>query len=138
MSDNGNTPDGAVSAEQREAALALLKAWDSQAMRNAAASGNADFAPEIGSIAFENIFARLWARPGLDARSRSLLTLGILIALRAESELRIHFQIALANGLTKQELEEVVYHASGYAGFPAAITARNVAIESMRGEGQID
>ena len=49
---------------------------------------------------------------------RSLVTLGILIALRATDELKAHFRIALTNGLTEAELAEVIYHASGYAGFP--------------------
>jgi 4-carboxymuconolactone decarboxylase len=138
MSTSGINPGAEITEAQRKAAMALLGTWDSQAMRDAQAAGNGDFAKEIGSIAFENVFARLWTRDGLDARSRSLLTLGILIALRAEDELRIHFQIAQANGLSREELEEVIYHATGYAGFPAAATARRVAIESMRAEGQID
>ncbi len=49
-----------------------------------------------------------------------------LIALRANDELKIHFQIALRNGLTVEEIEEVVYHMTGYAGFPAAAAARNI------------
>ncbi|MBA3054549.1 MAG: carboxymuconolactone decarboxylase [Sphingomonadales bacterium] len=101
-------------------------------------SAGAAFAPETGAIAFENIFARLWVRPGLDQRARSLLTLGILIGLRAEDELQIHMMVALANGVTMQELEEVVYHASGYAGFPAANVARRAAVAAFRKEGLID
>jgi 4-carboxymuconolactone decarboxylase len=86
-------------------------------------------ADELGDLAVEDVFGRLWARPGLDLRSRSLVTLGILIALRAEGEQRFHWKIALRNGLTVTELEEVIYHAAGYAGFPAAATARKVAQE---------
>ncbi|MEZ0051333.1 4-carboxymuconolactone decarboxylase [Mycobacterium sp. MAA66] len=85
------------------------------------------FAPELMDIGVESIFGRLWSREGLDRRDRSLVTLGILIALRAEEELKAHFQIARQNGLTDDELAEVIYHASGYAGFPAANTARNIA-----------
>ncbi|KMS61409.1 carboxymuconolactone decarboxylase [Sphingobium baderi LL03] len=125
--------------EQREAALALLRSFDSQVMREAAEGGaKTGFAQEIGPIAFENVFARLWTRPGLDKRARSLLTLGILIGLRSEDELQIHMMIALANGLTMQELEEVIYHASGYAGFPAANSARRAAVTAFRKEGLID
>jgi 4-carboxymuconolactone decarboxylase len=88
-----------------------------------------EFAGELGDIAMELAWGALWARPGLDPRSRSLVTLGISIALRASDELRIHFPIAARNGLTRTELEEVVYHAAGYAGFPAAGTAMQVARE---------
>jgi len=89
------------------------------------------FAPELMGIGIENIFGRLWTREGLSRRDRSLVTLGILITLRASDELKFHFQIARNNGLTDEELAEVIYHASGYAGFPAANTAKSVAIEAL-------
>jgi 4-carboxymuconolactone decarboxylase len=87
------------------------------------------FAAELSDLAVTNVFGRLWAREGLDRRARSLLTLGILIALRAAGELRIHFLIARANGLTREEIEEVIYHSTGYAGFPAATEAAKIATE---------
>jgi 4-carboxymuconolactone decarboxylase len=89
------------------------------------------FAPELMEIGIENIFGRLWTREGLSRRDRSLVTLGILIALRATEELKAHFRIARQNGLSDEELAEVIYHASGYAGFPAAATAKNVAVEAL-------
>lgn len=92
-----------------------------------------DFGKDLGTLSTENVFANLWSRCGLSRRDRSLVTLGILIALRAEDELRFHFPIAIRNGLTRRQLEEVVYHASGYAGFPAASLAKHVAEESLTG-----
>ena len=92
------------------------------------------FAPELMEIGVESVFGRLWARDGLSRRDRSLVTLGILIALRSTDELKAHFTIARNNGLTDDELAEVIYHASGYAGFPAAATARNVAVKAFEGE----
>jgi 4-carboxymuconolactone decarboxylase len=89
------------------------------------------FAPELMDIGIENIFGRLWTREGLSRRDRSLVTLGILITLRATEELKAHFRIARQNGLTDEELAEVIYHASGYAGFPAAATAKSVAVEAL-------
>ena len=53
-------------------------------------------------IGVENIFGRLWTREGLSRRDRSLVTLGILIALRATEELEAHFRIARQNGLTDE------------------------------------
>jgi len=85
------------------------------------------FAQELGKLSIENVFGTLWTRPGLDRRSRSLVTLGILIALRASSEMSVHFPIAIQNGLTEAELEEVIYHSSAYAGFPAASEASHIA-----------
>ena len=61
-------------------------------------------AGELGDMSLEHVFGALWTRPGLDRRSRSLVTLGALIALRATEELRYHFPIALRNGLTRDEI----------------------------------
>ena len=86
---------------------------------------------ELLELGLDHVFGSLWTRPGLDRRSRSLVTLGALIALRASEELKAHFPIALRNGLTVQEVEEVIYHMTGYAGYPAAATARSVAREVL-------
>ena len=89
------------------------------------------FADELGDMSVDHVFGALWTRPGLDRRSRSLVTLGALIALRAGDELKYHVPIALRNGLTVEEIEEVIYHMAGYVGYPAAATARNVAREVL-------
>jgi 4-carboxymuconolactone decarboxylase len=87
------------------------------------------FGDELLEIGIDNVFGRLWGREGLSRRDRSLVTLGILIALRATDELKSHLQIARNNGLTEDEIAEVIYHSSGYAGFPAANAACKVARE---------
>lgn len=119
--------------DQREQALKLVGEMTSPevaaALANAATSR--EFGAFIGELALRNVFAEVWARPGLDRRSRSLVTLGILIALRAFDELEAHCLIAIRNGLTVRELEEVIYQASAYAGFPAAHAARNVALKTL-------
>ena len=89
-------------------------------------------AGELMDLGIDHVFGALWARPGLDRRSRSLVTLGALIALRATEELKFHFPIALRNGLTIGEVEEVIYHMTGYAGYPAATNARNVARQVLK------
>jgi 4-carboxymuconolactone decarboxylase len=89
------------------------------------------FGDELLEIGIDNIFGRLWTREALSRRDRSLVTLGILITQRATDELRFHVQIARNNGLTEDEIAEVIYHASGYAGFPAANTARRIAREVL-------
>ncbi|MCV7164782.1 carboxymuconolactone decarboxylase family protein [Mycobacterium stomatepiae] len=84
-------------------------------------------AGELLELGLDHVFGSLWTRPGLDRRSRSLVTLGALIALRATDELKAHFPIALRNGLTVDEISEVIFHMTGYAGYPAAASARGVA-----------
>jgi 4-carboxymuconolactone decarboxylase len=116
----------------RDEGLQVLR----ELLPGAVADGEVDFgadgfAPDLMDIGIESVFGRLWAREGLSRRDRSLVTLGILVALRASEELHFHFKIARTNGLTDDELAEVIYHASGYAGFPAAVSARNVAAKAL-------
>src|SRR5438067_4071241 len=115
-------------------AIALFESWSSQAMKDAGGEPSSDFCAEIYDIAMDNVFARLWVREGLDLRARSFLTLGMLIALHAQEELKVHFPIALKNGCTLKELEEVIYHSTAYAGFPAANIARRAALATLRDE----
>jgi 4-carboxymuconolactone decarboxylase len=89
------------------------------------------FAHELGELSLDHVFGSLWTRPGLGRRERSLATLGALIAMRAVDELRFHMPISLRNGLTVEEIEEVVYHLTGYAGFPAANAARAIGREVL-------
>lgn len=83
---------------------------------------------EIGLVA---VWASIWGREGLSRRDRSLVTMSVLIALGAETELQHHVRIALTNGVTKDEIAEVIYHAAAYAGFPRATAARTAAREAL-------
>lgn len=90
------------------------------------------YAEELGRMSIENVFGSIWSNTDLDRKSRSLVTLGILIALGAEDELTIHLKIAKKNGLTDKELKAVIYQASAYAGFPAASKASHIAAEVFK------
>lgn len=115
----------------------VFAGFSSKVLEERVSEVSAQFAVELRDIAMENVFSKLWTRPGLDQRSRSLVTLGILIALRATDEFKLHSIIGLRNGLTIAELEEVIYHSTGYAGFPAATAAVAAATEALRKEGLI-
>lgn len=88
---------------------------------------------DLVDIGLTSVWGALWGREGLAPRDRSLVTLGILIALGAETELKTHVRIALTNGLTEDEIAEVIYHSSGYTGFPRAVAARTAAREALEG-----
>lgn len=103
-------------------------------VRNVGQQSPDSIAPELSNLSLEYAFGTLWSREGLDRRSRSLVTLGILIALRASKELSFHFPIAMTNGLSKEEIDKVIYHATAYAGFPAASEAANVAKTVLKKE----
>ena len=69
----------------------------------------------------------VWARPGLDRRTRSIVTLAALTSLRAENEIAMHVRAAITNGLTPAEISEVLLHTAVYAGLPAANAAFAIA-----------
>ena len=74
-------------------------------------------------------WGKVWARPGLERRVRSMLSVTLLAALGKKDELRTHLQGALNNGVTKDEIQEVLLHTTVYAGFPVGLEAFRVAKE---------
>jgi 4-carboxymuconolactone decarboxylase len=72
-------------------------------------------------------WGEIWTRPGLDRRTRSCITLAILTAFNYEDELAMHLRAALRNGLTPEEIKEVLLQAGVYAGVPAANRAFAIA-----------
>ena len=72
-------------------------------------------------------WGEIWARPGLDRRTRSCITLTALIALNRPDELEMHVHAALRNGLTAEEIREVILHSAVYCGVPAANSAFAIA-----------
>jgi 4-carboxymuconolactone decarboxylase len=73
----------------------------------------------------------IWTRDGLDRRTRSVVTLAVLATLRAEEELAMHVRAALRNGLTADEIKEVLLQVAIYAGVPAANAAFAVAQRTL-------
>ena len=82
-----------------------------------------EFSAPLQELVAENAWGSVWARDGLDRKTRSLITLAMLTALKASTELKTHVRGALRNGCTAEEIQEVLLHASAYCGFPAAIEA---------------
>ena len=74
-------------------------------------------------------WGEIWQRPGLTRRERSLITLAMLIALNREPEFRMHIRAAFNNGVTEEEIRELLIHAGIYCGLPAANAAIHVAEE---------
>jgi 3-oxoadipate enol-lactonase/4-carboxymuconolactone decarboxylase len=72
-------------------------------------------------------WGEIWARPGLDRRTRSAITLTALVALGRDEELALHVRAALRNGLTEDEIKEVLLHSAIYCGVPAANSAFAIA-----------
>jgi 4-carboxymuconolactone decarboxylase len=99
-------------------------------------------AGEFGA-AFQEFITRYawggpWSRPGLDRRTRSAVTLAALVSLRAENEIAMHIRAGLRNGLTAEEIAEILLHTGVYAGIPAANSAFAVAHRALREEGAVE
>ena len=84
-------------------------------------------APALAGYTENVLFGEVWERPGLSKRDRSLITVATLIALYRTNELPHHLKRALDNGLTRDELIEVITHLAFYAGWPTAVTAVTIA-----------
>ena len=80
-----------------------------------------------------NAWGNVWQRPGLDLKTRSLVTVAMLTALGKQTELKGHVRGALNNGATAEEIREIMLHATVYCGFPSAIEAFRSATEVVEG-----
>lgn len=84
---------------------------------------------DLQRLVTEFAWGDVWGRPGLERAQRSLITLALLTALNRPHELRVHVVGALRNGLTQEQIVEVIIHCAVYCGFPAALDAMRIARE---------
>lgn len=89
----------------------------------AAREGFGDVAPALAEISDKILFGDVWLRPGLSPRDRSLITVASLVALYRTNELPHHVKRALDNGVTRNEIVELVTHLAFYSGWPTAMSA---------------
>jgi 3-oxoadipate enol-lactonase/4-carboxymuconolactone decarboxylase len=93
------------------------------------------FTADFQELITRYAWGEIWARPGLDRRMRSAITLTALIALGRENELELHLRAALRNGLTRDEIKEVLLQSAIYCGVPAANSAFSIAQRVLSEEG---
>jgi 4-carboxymuconolactone decarboxylase len=91
-----------------------------------------DFTRPLQELITEFCWGAVWARPGLDRKTRSLLNLAMLTALNRPHEVKLHVRGALNNGCTSEEIREVLLQAAVYCGIPAAVDSFRVAQEVLR------
>jgi len=91
-----------------------------------------DVVPKLIDLSEKVLFGDVWERPQLSKRDRSLIVVATLIALGREKQLVGHLQRALDNGVTKEEIGEIITHLAFYAGWPAAMTAALVAKDVLK------
>ena len=108
--------------EVRRAVLGNAHVDRTQAKRNA-------FNGEFQDLLTRYAWGEIWTRPGLPRHTRSLLTIGLMIALNRPDEFKLHVRAAFNNGVTRDEIKEVLLQCAIYAGVPAANTAFHLAEE---------
>ena len=96
-----------------------------------------DFSRPLQEWVTETAWNGIWNRPGLDRKTRSMLNLVMLTALKAPNELKLHVKGALTNGVTVDEIKATLLHATAYCGIPAGLDAFKAAHEVLVKEGAI-
>ena len=92
-----------------------------------------DVAPKLVDLTEKVLFGDIWERPGLSKRDRSVITVSALVAMNRTEQLPFHLRRALENGVTQDELVELITHLAFYAGWPPAMSAIRLAKEAFRG-----
>ena len=101
-----------------------------------AVAGTTPFNKDFQDLITRYAWGEIWSRPGLDRRTRSFITLTALVALGREEELAMHVRAALGNGLTSDEIGELLLQCAVYCGVPAANGAFAVAQRVIEGGGE--
>ena len=106
---------------------------DTEASKHRFDTIDPEFSGQVDEYLNNACFGDVWARPGLDLRTRRLLTIAMLAALGRERQLRGHIAGALQQGISREEVLETIVHVSPYAGFPAGLTALEIFREATKG-----
>jgi 4-carboxymuconolactone decarboxylase len=116
-----------VSASEYDRGLEVRREVLGDAHVDRAVEGTTPFTAEFQDLITRYAWGEIWARPGLDRRTRSCITLTALVALGREGELELHVRAALRNGVTAEEIKEVLLQSAIYCGVPAANSAFAIA-----------
>lgn len=95
-----------------------------------------DFTMPMQMLATKSAWGMVWTRPGLTRKVRSMITIAFVIARGKAEELDLHLRGAVRNGVTKNEIREILLQSAVYCGFPEALGAFRVAREFFRREGE--
>jgi 4-carboxymuconolactone decarboxylase len=91
----------------------------------------AEAVPKLAQLGEDVLFGDVWERPELSKRDRSLITVAVLVALYRPQQLAAHIDVAFRNGVTTEEVAEVISHVAFYGGWPGAVTAAEILKSAM-------
>ena len=115
--------------ERNENGLTVRKAVLGDAHVERSLAKRNDFNSEFQALITRYAWGEIWTRPGLPRHTRSLLTIGLMVALNRTDEFKLHIRAAFNNGVTRDEIREVLLQCAIYAGVPAANSAFHQAEE---------
>lgn len=118
---------------ETQAGLATRRQVLGEAYVSNALAQATDFTAPLQELVTRHAWGNTWQRTGIDLRTRSIVTVSMLVALGRMHELKIHVRGALNNGVRPEELQEIFLHASVYCGFPAAVDAFRHAAQVIEG-----
>ncbi len=121
--------DSLSDQQRRDQGMKVRREVLSDAHVDAAIAGTTDLTADFQDFITRTAWGDIWSRPGLDRRSRSVAVLTALIANGHHAELAMHLRAAVRNGLTVDEIKEVILQSAIYCGVPAANTAMHIASE---------
>ena len=118
-------------ADRKEKGMEVRRAVLGDAHVDRAEASRTPFTDEFQDLLTRYAWGEIWTRPGLDRRTRSCITVAMLVALNRNEELALHVRAALTNGVTADELKEILLQTAVYCGVLAANTAFGVAAKVL-------
>ena len=118
-----------MTSEKFEKGMAVRRAVLGDAYVDRAMAGATEFTKPLQALVTENCWGEIWTREAIPKKTRSLITIAILAALKAPEEIKLHVRGALRNGCTVEEIQDVLLQATVYCGVPAGIDAFRAAKE---------
>ena len=120
MTDRQPSHDGLTDRQRHDGGMVVRREVLGDEHVDRSVAGTTGFTAPFQDLITRYAWGDIWCRPGLDRQSRSMITLALLTALGQEHELGMHVTAALRNGLTRDQIQEVLLHSAVYAGVPAA------------------
>jgi 4-carboxymuconolactone decarboxylase len=120
-----------MSQEVYDTGLSIRKQVVGEQYVNASLASADDFNADFQSLVTEYCWGAVWGREGLDLKTRSMLNIAMISALNRPHELKLHVQGAIRNGVTSEEIREILMQVAIYAGVPAGVDGFRIAREAM-------
>lgn len=119
--------------KRHEEGLRMRRAVLGDAHVDQAIAAQTEFNADFQDLITRYAWGEIWTRPGLDNKTRSLITIAMMVALNRADELKLHLQAALSNGVSQAEIKETLLQAAIYCGVPAANGAFHLAEQVFTG-----